>query len=118
VNPKEQSALASLGERLLNSPRSTRRKLTVTDENPKAAQRQAFPPERQTIPIDRLLAEYGKTHLQLTVAEETIQRQQGQIAALARQLQDALKKLADAQLKDVAVAEKAKLEAVRTSQDG
>lgn len=51
-------------------------------------------PAKQTIPIERLLAEYGKSHLQLTVAEETIQRQQSQISAIAKQFQDALAKLA------------------------
>ena len=85
LTPKEQCVLASAGGRLLHSPRSSRRKLTVTPEEKTAA-------TRQTIPIDRLLAEYGKCHLQLTVAEETIGRQQGQIAALSKQLQDSLKR--------------------------
>ena len=48
----------------------------------------------QSIPTDRLFAQYGITHLKLTVAEETIQRQSQQIAALSKQLQDALAKLA------------------------
>jgi hypothetical protein len=89
VSAKENLIYAEMGRKLMhNPPEYLHRRL---QEMPNQSQQGT----QETIPVQRILAQYGQTHLQLVVANETIDKQNQYLSSLSQQLKDALAKLAE-----------------------
>jgi hypothetical protein len=97
LSPKEAKALEQIGRRLLkNPPEYLRRKIMEKPAGPQLVSQQ--------IPLEKLLQQYGKTHLQLTVTDEQLGQARQIIEILQKQCAQQADKLIEAQ-KELAIAQ-------------
>jgi hypothetical protein len=98
---KPEDGAVNIAKRLLDHPPAyLRRELVIEAPKPAAPQQPQATVVRQapgvgTVAIDKLFHQYGKTHLQLVVAEEQLQAARQQAASMEAQLKAAIARLAE-----------------------
>jgi hypothetical protein len=98
---KPEDGAVNIAKRLLEHPPAYLRRELVTEvPKPAAPQQPQATVVRQapgvgTVAIDKLFHQYGKTHLQLVVAEEQLQAARQQAASMEAQLKAAIARLAE-----------------------